>query len=305
MNIKPINSPHSVKKTDKAIADKGYCKTANRAASLRAAQQKLSLNSATAHLDAELLLCDALNITKTQLATWPNKEISESQYHRFQSHITRRGNGEPIAYILGTQSFWTLELVTTPSVLIPRPETELLVEATLEHIKPNQAVSVLDLGTGSGAIALAIAQERKYSTVIGIDISESAIKIATINRKRHKLKNVFFNHSKWASSIKNDSIDIIVSNPPYIETSDPHLEQGDLRFEPKIALVSGENGFDDIDIIIEDSKRVLHKGGWLLLEHGWKQGQQSQQKLHQAGYQNIRLLTDLNGHARVSIGQRI
>ncbi len=302
MNTKPINSPHSVKKTDKAITNKAI---ANRAANLRAAQQKLSLKSATAQLDAELLLCDALNITKTQLVTWPNKEISEIEHHRLQSHITRRANGEPIAYILGTQSFWTLELITTPSVLIPRPETELLVEAALEHIKPNQALNVLDLGTGSGAIALAIAQERALSTVIAIDISAAAMKIANINKRRHQLKNVFFNRSKWASSIKNDSIDIIVSNPPYIETGDPHLDQGDLRFEPKIALISGKNGFADIDAIIEDSKRVLHKGGWLLLEHGWKQGQQSQQKLHQAGYQNIRLLTDLNGNARVSIGQRI
>lgn len=276
----------------------------SRATTLRHAEQKLAHTSATSRLDAELLLCHALNITKTQLVTWPDIELNDIELTQFHSLICRRSKGEPIAYILGTQSFWTLELLTTPSVLIPRPETELLVEAALAHINPNQALNILDIGTGSGAIALSIAQERTQTTVIATDISRPAIDLANQNKKRHQITNVFFSHAKWATGIKNESIDIVVSNPPYIAHNNPHLTQGDVRFEPTIALTSGATGFDDINAIIKDSQRVLKKKGWLLFEHGWDQGIESQQKLNLANYHNMSLIKDLNGHDRVSIGQR-
>ena len=276
----------------------------NRATALRDAEEELAQTSDTARLDAELLLCETLNISRTHLATWPEKGLDEHEHRQYQALIERRSNGEPIAYILGSQDFWTLELITTPNVLIPRPETELLVEAALERLAEKQSATIIDIGTGSGAIALSIAKEKPSNTVIGTDISKAAISVAAQNKNMNNIDNTYFIHGKWSSNIKNESCEMIVSNPPYIAQNDQHLTLGDIRFEPNIALVSGKTGFEDIDKIIQDSQRTLKKNGWLLFEHGWEQGPQSQQKLKQAGYQNVMLLKDLNGNDRVSIGQK-
>jgi release factor glutamine methyltransferase len=217
--------------------------------------------------------------------------------------IQRRQTGEPIAYITGQREFWSMELEVNQDTLIPRPETEVLVELALEKIPISAKVRIADLGTGSGAIALAIAKERPECQVIAIDQSANALETARANAKKHGIENVEFRCGNWFEPIRSESFDIIVSNPPYVEENDPHLDQGDLRFEPQRALTAGLDGMDAIRHIVDLSRTVLKNQGWILLEHGYNQGPRIKQLLTQLGYQNVTIHCDLGGLARVAIGQ--
>mgnify|MGYP006199186603 CR=1 FL=1 len=230
-------------------------------------------DSPTARLDAELLLAAALGKSRSYLHTWPEKIVSSEHALAFAGYLQRRRAGEPVAYILGQQGFWKLDLEVAPHTLIPRPDTELLVEAALELL-PATPVKVLDLGTGSGAIALALASERPQAQVLATDASSAALAVAARNAARHELGNVRFAEGghDWYAPLHGERFDLIASNPPYIASDDPHLQQGDLRFEPATALASGVDGLDDIRRIIVGGGDHLQPGGWLLIEHGWDQG---------------------------------
>jgi release factor glutamine methyltransferase len=254
-------------------------------------------------LDAELLLLHVVNKPRSWLFTHaddvPDRDV-QMDYARL---LDRRANGEPVAYITGRGGFWSLDLEVTPATLIPRPETELLVEMALQRLPDDDACSVADLGTGSGAIALAIARERPHAQVVATDASADALAVARRNAQRHAIVNVAFVHGDWLAPLAGRQFDLIVSNPPYIETADPHLGQGDLRFEPISALASGLDGLDDIRRIVRDAPAQLHPGGWLLFEHGWNQGEASRALLQEAGYAEVFTAQDLEQRDRVSGGR--
>ena len=251
-------------------------------------------------LDAEILLAEVLGVNRSYLYTWPEKLLPATTCHHFQQHVQRRLQGEPIAYIIGRKAFWTFELDVTPATLIPRPETELLVEQALARIPPHQTHSIIDLGTGSGAVALSIASERPHCQVIATDISKHAIQVAANNAKRLQLPNVQFVVGHWLAPFQPASFDVIVSNPPYIAIDDPHLHQ--LTYEPQHALVAGKMGLDDIEILVANAKHYLKTGGWLLLEHGYEQATTIQQLFHQANYTHITTYHDLANLPRVTVG---
>ncbi|MFP5340520.1 MAG: peptide chain release factor N(5)-glutamine methyltransferase, partial [Gammaproteobacteria bacterium] len=227
-------------------------------------------DSPSARLDAEWLLAAALGKSTSYLRTWPEREVPADLAERFAADLARRRRGEPVAYILGRQGFWSLELEVAAETLIPRPDTELLVETALQLL-PATPARVLDLGTGTGAIALALAAERPMWQVRGVDRIDAAVALAERNRLRLGLGNVSFTRSDWFSELSGERFQLIVSNPPYIPASDPHLQQGDVRFEPQSALVAGVDGLDDIRTIIAQAPGHLTSGGWLLLEHGYDQ----------------------------------
>lgn len=258
--------------------------------------------SPSARLDAEWLLAAALGKPTSYLRTWPEREVPADCEARFIADLARRRQGEPIAYILGRQGFWSLELEVAPHTLIPRPDTELLVETALQ-LAPATANEVLDLGTGSGAIALALASERPAWSVTGVDRIAEAVALATRNAERLQLRNARFCESHWFSALSGQRYALIVSNPPYIPAGDPHLLKGDLRFEPGSALVAGEDGLDDIRQIVARAPDYLMEDGWLLLEHGYDQAQAVRQLLVKRGFAGARSCTDLSGHERVSLGR--
>lgn len=257
--------------------------------------------SDTPELDCELLLCHVLNVDRTWLKTWPDREVSSDHQQQFQQLLQRRIEGEPIAYIVGSQGFWTLNLKVSPDTLIPRPETELLVEAALELALPQRA-QVLDLGTGTGAIALALASERPQWQVSGADLMPGAVELAKHNCQNHKLDNVTLLQSNWFSDIPAQSFDLIVSNPPYIEQGDRHLSEGDVRFEPASALVSGESGLQDLETLIGQSPDYLAASGWLLVEHGYQQGAEVRELFDHSGFASVETRLDLNGLERITLG---
>ncbi|MEG3049313.1 MAG: peptide chain release factor N(5)-glutamine methyltransferase, partial [Thermomonas sp.] len=222
---------------------------------------------------------------------------------RFQALIARREAGEPVAYLTGMQGFWTLDLEVSPATLIPRPETELLVELALARIPPGVASRIADLGTGSGAIALAIAKERLQATVIATDASTAALEVAGRNATRNGIANITFREGDWFAPLAGETFHLIASNPPYIAEGDPHLDQGDLRFEPPTALSSGADGLDAIRCIVRDAPSHLVAGGWLLLEHGWGQGTAVRSLLIEAGFVDVETERDLEGRDRVSRGR--
>ncbi|AOE50519.1 peptide chain release factor N(5)-glutamine methyltransferase [Kangiella sediminilitoris] len=252
-------------------------------------------------LDAELLLAFQLEKNRSWLKTWPEKELSQAAFQEFQSLVKRRASGEPVAYILGHQDFWTFNLAVTPDTLIPRPETEHLVECALEHLPVEKAARVVDLGTGTGAIAMAIASERPNAEVWAVDVSEQALAVAEKNRHRYQLENVTCLHSHWLDQWPNKPLDLVVSNPPYIADNDPHLN--DLSYEPITALVAEDSGLSDIRIISEQAKSHLKPGGWLMFEHGFEQAEPVQKILRELGYESIETIKDYAGHARVTIGR--
>jgi release factor glutamine methyltransferase len=214
--------------------------------------------------------------------------------------LERRARGEPVAYITGSRGFWSLELEVTPATLIPRPETELLVELALQRLPRDSACAVADLGTGSGAIALALASERPHCRVTATDASEAALEVARRNAARLGIGNVVFAQGDWMAPLGDDRFGLIVSNPPYIEAGDAHLARGDLRFEPPTALASGNDGLDDIRRIVASAREHLLPGGWLLFEHGWNQGDAARALLDQAGYTDVFTAQDLEQRDRVS-----
>ncbi len=251
-------------------------------------------------LDAELLLAHCLEKTQTYLHTWPEASVNTSQANAFEALLLKRLNDYPIAYLLGSQSFWTLNLTVTPDVLIPRSETELLVETALEKIANIQNPIVLDLGTGSGAIALAIASERPDVKMIATDYSNKALEIAIKNAEANELTSqITFVRSNWFKDVPKTKFDLIVSNPPYIAPNDPHLLQS-IRYEPQQALVAENKGLKDIETIISCSSAYLKKGRWLLLEHGFDQGDVTQNLLKKFGFSQIVTLKDLSQNQRIS-----
>ncbi|MFB4393622.1 MULTISPECIES: peptide chain release factor N(5)-glutamine methyltransferase [unclassified Pseudomonas] len=259
-------------------------------------------DSPTERLDAELLLAAALGKSRSFLHTWPERIVSSEAADTFASYLARRRAGEPVAYILGQQGFWKLDLEVAPHTLIPRPETELLVEAALELV-PAAAAKVLDLGTGTGAIALALASERPAWQVTAVDRIEDAVALAERNRQRLGLNNAKVLASHWYGSLAGERYDLILSNPPYIAALDPHLAAGDVRFEPSSALVAGNDGLDDLRVIVAQAPQHLLPGGWLLLEHGYDQAEAVRGLLSAQGFVEVSSRVDLAGHARISLGR--
>lgn len=260
-------------------------------------------------LDAELLLAKALEQSRTYLFTWPERSLTAAQLTQFKNWVAQRKQGTPVAYLLEEQGFWSLNLTVTPATLIPRPETELLVELVLSLVQDNNNnlphnAQVLDLGTGSGAIALALAKEQPQWHVTAVDNSPDALAVAKQNARQNKINSVNFLHSDWFSRIESSRrFDLIVSNPPYIAEGDYHLSDGDVRFEPSAALVAKADGLADIQIIAEHAKTFLNPGGWLLFEHGYNQGPAAVNLLAQLGYQQVCCHKDFGGRNRVCQGQ--
>ena len=254
-------------------------------------------------VDAEWLLAHALGQSRTWLFAHSADAVPESGALRFADLLARREAGEPVAYLTGLQGFWTLELEVSPATLIPRPETELLVELALARIPMGAAARIADLGTGSGAIALAIAKERPRAHVVATDASEPALDVARRNAARNRIANVEFRHGDWLVPLAGERFDLIASNPPYIAEGDPHLDEGDLRFEPASALSSGSDGFDAIRSITAAAPHHLLDDGWLLLEHGWQQGETARALLREAGFIDVETARDLEDRERVTLGR--
>jgi release factor glutamine methyltransferase len=273
-------------------------------AALHNAQAALAkfVNSSEAKLEAQLLLKNLLNVNRAWLISHQNDVLEANINEAYRVLINRRLNGEPIAYILGAREFYGLNLKVTPATLIPRPDTETLVDVALAKIPLQKNLSICDLGTGSGAIALAIAKHRPQAFVLALDASQATLDIAIDNAKNLAIANAKFILSDWFNALKNEKFDLIVSNPPYIETNDAHLKQGDLRFEPIAALASGQDGLDDIRRIINQAPQHLNPHGWLLLEHGYNQAEKVAALLKQAGFGQISHVQDLSGTDRVTIG---
>lgn len=258
-------------------------------------------DSPSARLDAELLLAHVLGKPRSYLRTWPEHEPSAEQVAAFQGLLVRRRQGEPVAYLLGRQGFWSLQLEVAPHTLIPRPDTELLVETALQLL-PATPLAALDLGTGTGAIALALASERPAWRLTGVDRIDEAVALAERNRAALKLTNVGFKPSHWFSALSGQRFTLIVSNPPYIRSDDQHLSQGDVRFEPASALVAGRDGLTDLREIIAQAPDYLEHGGWLLLEHGYDQAEAVRELLLARGFGQVESRRDLGGHERISLG---
>jgi release factor glutamine methyltransferase len=256
--------------------------------------------SDTARLDVELLLCHCLAKPRSYLRAWPERQLTEQQQQHFTQLLARRLNGEPIAYILGEREFWSLPLKVSPATLIPRPETELLVETALE-LYPVPDCRVLDLGTGTGAIALALAHERPRWHITATDRSTEALALARDNSQQLGLAIVLL-ESNWFSAVTGQ-FQLIISNPPYISATDPHLREGDVRFEPASALVADQNGLQDLVSIITQAPNFLAPGGWLLLEHGWQQADAVLAALVERGFKQAHCRKDLNQQPRISLGQ--
>ena len=271
----------------------------------QAAHSLASLDHSSPDLEAAVLLCHQLGKPRSYLLAWPEQELSAQALAGYRALLERRLEGEPIAHITGVREFWSLTLKITPDTLIPRPETELLVERALEHLRGIDSPHVADLGTGSGAIALAIASERPDASVVATDQSAAALEVAQENRHTLGLSNVELRQGDWLQALPPDAVyDLILSNPPYIAEQDTHLHQGDLPREPTGALASGTDGLNDIRGIVSGAMDHLKPGGWLLLEHGYGQGPVVRELLHQAGFLAIQTLRDLSGHERMSEGRR-
>lgn len=261
---------------------------------------RLQKTSESPRLDAELLLCHVLAKPRSYLLAWSDTILGEDQYQQYEALLERRVAGEPVAHLIGSQGFWTLDLEVTEDTLIPRPETELLIEVALA-LPLGEEARVADLGTGTGAIALALASELPSWQVTGCDRVTEAVELAERNRERLGIHNAGFVHGSWFEPL-NGVFDLIVSNPPYIDPDDPHLQQGDVRFEPLSALIADNKGMADIELIAEQARQHLSTGGWLLFEHGYDQGQAAREVLQQLGYEDIATVKDLGERDRVTKG---
>jgi release factor glutamine methyltransferase len=260
-------------------------------------------DSPTARLDVELLLAAALGKPRSFLHTWPERIVSTEAAQAFDGFLKRRRTGEPVAYILGQQGFWNIDLEVATHTLIPRPETEMLVETALELLPSAIPHRLLDLGTGTGAIALSLAKDRPQWSVTAVDRVDEAVELAERNRQRLHLDNAQVMRSHWFSAVEGQRFDLILSNPPYIASNDPHLVEGDVRFEPSSALVSGTDGLDDLRLIVSQAPAHLEAGGWLLLEHGYDQGPAVRELLNRHGFEQIQTRRDLGDHERITFGR--
>lgn len=269
---------------------------------IKDAIKQLEAVSDSSRLDTELLLCSVLKKERSFLRAWPEHEPTQQQLDSFQQFINQRIQGKPVAHILGERGFWTLNLNVTADTLIPRPDTERLVELALEIIPEKAEWKILDLGTGTGAIALSLAKERPTSFITATDQSAAALDIAKLNAEKNQIQNIEFIQSDWFSKIGDQQFNMIVSNPPYIKENDPHLNQGDVHFEPRSALTSGEDGLDDIRTIIKSSQQYLSKNGVLLIEHGYDQAEAVCNLLKTANFSQVNDFKDDNGNPRVAAG---
>ncbi|PHS18524.1 MAG: protein-(glutamine-N5) methyltransferase, release factor-specific [Kangiella sp.] len=267
---------------------------------------KSSIESSNAEIDSEVdaryLLSFILNKDFTWLKTWPEKMLDDADIEKLTRLTERRKKGEPIAYITGTKDFWSLTLKTNPSTLIPRPETELLVESALAFLENKKIAKILDLGTGTGAIGLAIASEKPNSNIVASDFQKGAVDLAKENAQLNNIDNIDILLSDWFSNITTREFDLIVSNPPYVEADDPHLKRGDLVFEPDTALVALDNGLSDIKIIVAQSKQFLLDGGALMIEHGFEQGKKVRELYVKQGFREVKTIKDLSGLDRITVG---
>jgi release factor glutamine methyltransferase len=263
-----------------------------------------SLPGAEARAEAELLLAHALHKPRAWLYAHGGDALEPESAARFEALLQARRRGEPVAYLVGRREFWSLDLEVGPAVLVPRPETELLVELALARVPADAPVRVLDLGTGSGAIALAIARERPRAQVTAVDASAPALALAQRNAARLGLANLRFLRSDWFSALAGERFELLVSNPPYLADDDPHLREGDLRFEPAFALSCGPRGDEALQAIARAAPAHLAEGGWLLFEHGLAQGEAARALLAHSGLGQVRSWRDLEGRERVSGGSR-
>jgi len=261
--------------------------------------------SDTIALDAEILLGFVLGKNRTYLYTWPEKRLSPTEKIHFFQLLEQRVIGKPIAYLIGERAFFGLDFYVTEATLIPRPDTEILIETVLEKmaVKNDQAWSFCDLGTGSGAIACTLKHQQPNCLATAIDLSEDAIMVAQRNATRHRL-DITFKQGDWLAPVADQTFDLLISNPPYIESQDPHLDQGDVRFEPKTALISGTDGLNDIRKLISQAQNHLKTKGWLMIEHGYQQGNTVQKLFQQAGFYHIETRQDYGQRPRITIGQK-
>ncbi len=268
------------------------------------ASTKLAQLSPSAHADVEALAMHVCGLDRAGLITRGLYALTPEQVQRLDTLLRRRASGEPIAYLTGQREFWSLDLKVTPQTLIPRPETELLVELALARIPDQAAWNIADLGTGSGAVALALACERPRCRLVATDVSNTALAVARENARRHGLDRVIFREGSWFTALSGERFELLVCNPPYVREDDPHLDAGDVRFEPDLALRAGPDGLDAIRKVAAGAQKHLEPGAWLLLEHGYDQAQAVREILIRDGYRDCTSYRDLAGHVRVSAGQR-
>ncbi len=270
---------------------------------LAEASQALHTRSDSPSLDAEILLCAVLGKERTYLRAWPDQALNLHQIETYKASISERQKGKPVAYITGNREFWSRDFQVSPDVLIPRPDTELLIELSLALIPKEKPYKVIDLGTGSGIIAITLATERPSALISATDINLSALHIAKTNTAKHHAAHIQFYQSNWFEGVPAGKFDLIVSNPPYLAEDDEHLQQGDLRFEPLTALVSAQQGLRDITIIAKSARNRLESGGFLLVEHGYNQRDSVQSLFRTLGYHKVQTYLDLSGKPRVTSGQ--
>lgn len=269
------------------------------------AAQLLSDVSDTAKLDAELLLCHVLQQNKTYLITWSDRQLTEQEHCQFNILVAERQKGRPVAHLIGHRAFWTLDLEVNDSTLIPRPDTEVLIETVLAELGEhniNQSLSGLDLGTGTGAIALALSYELPNSHWLGVDFNQQAVELSKRNKERNNIDNCDFVQSDWFTNVPPQKFDLIVSNPPYIDPDDIHLNQGDVRFEPLSALIAKDKGLSDIKHIVNAATEYLKPNGLLVIEHGYDQGKAVQAIFIQNKFTKVKTIKDLGQNDRITIG---
>ncbi len=268
---------------------------------LKQAIHRLS-DSESPRRDAEILLGFVTGRTRTFILAFGETSLADDELTRLDALLARRVQGEPVAYLTGQREFWSLPLEVSAATLIPRPDTECLVEQALARL-PAAPCRILDLGTGTGAIALALACERPDCQVTALEVVPEAVALARRNAQRLGIDNVTVLQSHWFSALTDARFSLIVSNPPYIDGDDPHLTQGDVRFEPKSALVAPDAGLADLDTIITGARRFLENDGWLLVEHGWRQGGSVRELFTRAGYHGVETCRDYGGNERLTLGQ--
>lgn len=270
-------------------------------ATLNAAADGLIASSSSPLLDAEILLCQVLNKPRSYLRAWPEAHLKTAQLAAFSDLLKQRQYGHPIAYLTGIKEFWSREFVVTPDVLIPRPDTECLIEVCLTLAQSQPNLQLIDLGTGSGIIAITLAAERPDANVFATDISASALAIAKLNAQRHHVDIQFF-QSDWFNAIPAQVFNLVISNPPYIASDDEHLQQGDLRFEPQHALIAADQGLHDIKHLANNARHFLTPKGYLVIEHGYNQAESVRAIFAHSHYHAIQTVNDLSGQPRVTFG---